>query len=135
MQSWHIVEDIIKKNHIFNNITLTSRSQIIKISPKSDMAIIWINIWDIQSSNKAKGLINRCFNIRSYITTIRDTNINSSVPQYKNCWKWDHVTFLCKIQGAKYVKCNGTHKSEHHQHYTWYCKDNSKTNPSRLETK
>ena len=35
-----VVEKIIKKNHIFNNIILVSRSYIIKVSPKLDMAII-----------------------------------------------------------------------------------------------
>ena len=35
-----VVEAIIKKNHIFNNIALASRSWVIKVSPKSDMAII-----------------------------------------------------------------------------------------------
>jgi len=41
------VEDIIKKNHIFNNIALASKPHIIKVSPKLDMAIIWLNIWNI----------------------------------------------------------------------------------------
>ena len=35
---------IIKKNHIFNNIILASKPCIIKVSPKLDMAIIWLNI-------------------------------------------------------------------------------------------
>ena len=35
-----VVEDIIKKNHIFNNIVLASKPLIIKVFPKSDMAII-----------------------------------------------------------------------------------------------
>ena len=35
-----VVEAIIKKNHIFNNIALASRSWVIKVSPKSDIAII-----------------------------------------------------------------------------------------------
>ena len=35
-----IVEDIIKKNHIFNNIMLASKPHIIKVSPKLDIAII-----------------------------------------------------------------------------------------------
>ena len=35
-----IVELIIKSNHIFNNIVVVSRLRIIKMSPKSDMAII-----------------------------------------------------------------------------------------------
>jgi len=32
-----IVEEIIKINHIFNNITVASRPYIIKVSPKSDI--------------------------------------------------------------------------------------------------
>ena len=42
-----VVEDIIKKNHIFNNITLASKLHIIKVSSKLNMAIIWVNIWDV----------------------------------------------------------------------------------------
>ena len=82
-----VVEDIIRKNHIFNNVTLASRPRISKVSPKSDMAIVWINIWDIQSGSKAKGLINRCFNIGRFIATVYGANMNPGVPQCKNCWK------------------------------------------------
>jgi len=46
-----VIEDIIKKNHIFNNIMLASKPHIIKASPKLDMAIIWVDIWDIQSGS------------------------------------------------------------------------------------
>ena len=74
------VETIIKQNHIFNNITLASKLRVIKVSPKSDIAIVWIDIWDAQSSTKAKGLINRCFNVGSFIATIRGTNANPGVP-------------------------------------------------------
>ena len=34
------VENIIKQNHIFNNITLVSKPRVIKVLPKSDMAIV-----------------------------------------------------------------------------------------------
>ena len=71
-----MVEAIIKNNHIFNNIAIASRPRVIKISPKSDIAIIWLDIWDIQSRSKTKNLINRCFNIESYITTIQGANMN-----------------------------------------------------------
>ena len=64
-----VVEDI-KKNYIFNNIVLALKPRIIKVFPKSNMTIIWVNIWDIQSSSKVKSLINRCFNVGSYIVTI-----------------------------------------------------------------
>ena len=35
-----VVKKIIKNNHIFNNIVITSRPKVIKVSPKLDMAII-----------------------------------------------------------------------------------------------
>ena len=56
--------------HIFNDVTLASKPKIIKALSKLDMAIIWIDIWDIQSSAKTKSLINRCFNVGRYISTV-----------------------------------------------------------------
>ena len=47
-----MVKDVIKKNHIFNNIVLASKPCIIKVSPKLDMAIIWVDIWNIQDGSK-----------------------------------------------------------------------------------
>ena len=76
---------IIKQNHIFNNITLISKPRVIKVSLKLDMAIVWIDIWDVQSGTKAKDLINRCFNVGRFIATIREANANSGIPQCKNC--------------------------------------------------
>ena len=91
------IENIIKQNYIFNNVTLAFKPRVIKVSPKLDMAIVWINIWDAQSSVKAKNVINRCFNIGLFIATIRSANANSRVPQCKNYWRWGHSTFLCRI--------------------------------------
>ena len=75
-----IVKFIIKSNHIFNNIMITSRSHIIKVSLKSDIVIIWLDIWNVQSGSNTKDLINRYFNVGSYIATICRTNINLGVP-------------------------------------------------------
>ena len=52
------IENILKQNHIFDNISLASKLRVIKVSPKSDMALVWIDIWDVQSSKNAKMLIN-----------------------------------------------------------------------------
>jgi len=65
--------------HIFNNVILASKSRVIKASPKSDMVVIWVDIWNAQSRSKAKGLINRYFNISSYIATVHGTNINLGI--------------------------------------------------------
>jgi len=84
---------------------------------------------------KAKYLINRSFNIGCYIAIIRETNINPSIPQCKNCWKWRHTTFTCYTHWMKCLKCNGPHKLEHHREIVWCFKANFKTNPLRLEMK
>ena len=129
------VENIIKQNQIFDNIVLTSKPQVIKVSLKSDISIIWIDIWDVQSRSKAKSLINQCFNVGRYIATIRGANMNPNVPQCKNCWEWKHATMSCRIQGSKCIKCNGPHKSKNHCQFGWYCKANEKTYPPHLKIK
>ena len=81
----NIIEKFIKTTHIFNDVVLASYLYIIKTSSKSDIAVIWIDIQDSQNSIKNKMLINRCFNISPHIAIIKDTNMNSGIPQYKNC--------------------------------------------------
>jgi len=39
-----IIESIIKSTYIFDNIHITLKLYIIKVSPKSDMSIVWIDI-------------------------------------------------------------------------------------------
>ena len=129
------VKDIIKQNQIFDNVVLTSKSQIIKVSLKSDIAIVWLNIWDMQSESKAEGLINWCFDIGNHIAIVWGTNTNPDISQCKNCWHWSHATLSCRISGTKCIKCNRLHKSEHHCHFAWCCKANNKVNLPRLETK
>ena len=73
------IESILKQNHIFDNISLVSRPRVIKVLPKSDMSIVWIDIWDVQSDSNAKMLINRYFNIGQYIATIQRANMNPDV--------------------------------------------------------
>ena len=62
-------------------------------------------------------------------------NINSGIPQCKNCWKWDHTIFAYCTHGIKCQKCNGPHKLEYYRKIVWYYKANFKTNPLKLETK
>ena len=81
------IETILKQNQIFNNISLVSKPRVIKVSPKSNMSIVWIDTWDVQSGSNAKMLINRCFNVGRYIATIWGANMNPDVSQCKNCWK------------------------------------------------
>jgi len=128
------ITDFMKHINLFENVSLATKPHIIKASPKSDMAIIWFDIWDTQNGSKAKLLINHSFNLGRHIATVRATNMNPGVPQCHNCWKWGHSTFSCRAHGSRCQKCSGPHKLEHHRELAWCCKANPKSNPPQLET-
>jgi len=128
------ITNIMKHLELFEYMTFVTKPRIIKAFPKSDIAIIWFDIWDSQNDFKAKLLINHSFNFGRSIATIRTTNINPRVSQCHNYWKWDHSIFSYCAHGSKCQKCNRPHKLEYHRDLAWYCKTNSKLNPPRLET-
>ena len=53
-----IIEGILKDSHLFKDATLASKPCVIKVSPKSDKAVVWVDIWDFQSGSCAKNIIN-----------------------------------------------------------------------------
>ena len=112
----NIIKLFIKILHIFN-VNFVSKLHIAKVSLKSDMAIVWLDIWDSQSGFMAKKLINHYFNIGSFVVTIRGANMNPSVSQYKNCWKWGYTIFAFHLQGTRCLKYNSPHKTKHHYHF------------------
>ena len=124
----NIIKAVLKEIHIFNNIILASKSWIIKVSSKSDIAVVWVDIWDLQSRLAAKNIINWHFNVGQYITTVHNMNMNSSILQYKNCWKWEHLTLSYHFYISRCVKCNGAHNTEYHREKVWYCKENKNFN-------
>jgi len=81
------VTNTMKHLELFEPVNLAAKPRVIKASPKSNMAIIWFDIWDSQNGSKAKLLINHSFNFGRSIATIRATNMNPRVPQCHNCWK------------------------------------------------
>ena len=72
--------NFIQYSTLFEMVSLTSKPRVIKALSKSDIAIMWIDVWDIQNSSKAKLLANYSFNFGWYIATIRDTNMNPGIP-------------------------------------------------------
>ena len=66
---------------------------------------------------------------------VRGANMNSDIPQCKNCWKWGHMAGVCCIQGSKYAKYNRLHLTNNHHDFAWCCKANDKLNPPKLKTK
>lgn len=74
------IKNTLKNTHIFNDVILASKLRIIKVFLKSDIVIIWVNIWNSQSSSNTKSLINHRFNIGRFITTMHGANVNPGVP-------------------------------------------------------
>jgi len=58
-----VIKDVLKDLYLFENIVLASKPQVIKVSSKSDMTVVWIDLWDSQSGSSANNIINCCFNI------------------------------------------------------------------------
>ena len=42
-------------------------------------------------------------------------NINSGIPQCKNCWKWGHTIFVYCTHGIKCQKRNGPYKLKYYR--------------------
>ena len=40
----NFIEGVLKEMHLFNNVTLASKPCVIKVSPKSDKAVVWVDI-------------------------------------------------------------------------------------------
>jgi len=57
------IKAVLKEILLFDNVILASKPQIIEVFPKSDMAVVWVNIWHSQNGLKAKNIINQQFNI------------------------------------------------------------------------
>ena len=53
-----IIEGVFKNSHLFKDASLASKLRVIKVSPKSDKAVVWVDIWDSQSGSCAKNIIN-----------------------------------------------------------------------------
>ena len=54
-----IIEGVLKDSYLFKDTTLASKPHIIKVSPKSDKAVVWVDIWDFQSGSCVKNIINQ----------------------------------------------------------------------------
>ena len=58
VMSSDIIEGVLKDSYLFKDTTLALKPCVIKASPKSDKAVVWVDIWDSQSSSCAKNIIN-----------------------------------------------------------------------------
>jgi len=52
------IESVLKELYLFKDIILASKPCIIKVFPKSDMTVIWVDIWNSQSDSTVKNIIN-----------------------------------------------------------------------------
>jgi len=57
------IEGVLKETHLFKGVMLASKPRVIKASPKSDIVVVWVDIWDSQSGSSTKNIINHRFNI------------------------------------------------------------------------
>ena len=56
------VAEALSSSPLFEGVILASMPPIMKVSPSSNISVIWIDIWNSQKRSKGKTLINRSFN-------------------------------------------------------------------------
>ena len=74
------IKSILKEMYLFKNVMLALKLHVIKVSFKSNIAVVWVDIWNSQSSSLAKNIINHHFNVGQFVATICSTNINLGIP-------------------------------------------------------
>jgi len=42
----NIIKGVLKDSYLFKDTILALKPHIIKVSPKSDKAVVWVDIWD-----------------------------------------------------------------------------------------
>ena len=52
------IEGILKELHLFKDIVLVSKPHVIKMSPKFNIVVVWVDIWDSHSSSLVKNISN-----------------------------------------------------------------------------
>jgi len=75
-----VIEGVLKESHLFKDTVLALKLHVIKASPKSNKAVVWVDIWDSQSSSCMKNIINCWFNVGQFIVTVHGTNMNPGIP-------------------------------------------------------
>lgn len=83
-----IVKIVIKSTYILNNIVLVSYPHIIKASLKSNIVVIWVDIWDSQSGQMLK-----CWSISALILEVTLLIFIAQI--------WTPVSLNVKIAGNK----------------------------------
>jgi len=66
----NFIKGILKETYLFKDIVLASKPHIIKASPKSDMTVVEVDIWNSQNGSSAKNIINCHFNIGQFVATV-----------------------------------------------------------------
>jgi hypothetical protein len=103
-------------------VTLQTRPRIIRDSPASDTATVYLNIADSVSGARAKALIGRTVQFGRYVASFKAARANPGLPLCIRCWKWGHPTKACRAPQIKCSHCSGPHRSEHHRSLSGCCK-------------
>jgi hypothetical protein len=76
-------------------MSLQTCPRIIRDSPASDTATVYLNIADSVSGARAKALMGRTVQFGRYVASFKVARANPGLPLCIRCWKWGHPTKAC----------------------------------------
>ncbi|KAF8961243.1 hypothetical protein BDZ97DRAFT_1664522 [Flammula alnicola] len=108
---------------------LAGPPRVIRNSKASSTAHAFFEIYDSQSGQRAKRLINKTFMFRGRVILIRPAVASVGVPLCTRCWRWGHPKTSCKACQPICARCSGPHELEVHRIAASCCKPHPEAKP------
>jgi hypothetical protein len=80
----------IGKSGFVSLVVLQTPTRVVHDSPKSDTCTVYLNVTDLVSGARAKGLIGKTVQFGQYALYFRVARANPGSPLCSRCWQWGH---------------------------------------------
>jgi hypothetical protein len=110
-------------------VVLQTPPRVVRDSPKSDTAMVYLNIADSISGARAWALLKQSVQFGRYIARFRAARANPGMALCSRCWHWGHPESACRAPQGRCPTCSGPHRKEHHRTLVGCCKGNPNANP------
>jgi hypothetical protein len=125
-----IIQQIAKAGPLVrDHVVLQTPPRVVRDSPKSDTATVYLNVADSVSGARAKVLLRQSVQFGRYVAYFRTARANPGMALCNRCWRWGHPASACRAPQIKCPACMGPHRKDHHRTLAGCCKGNPGANP------
>jgi hypothetical protein len=122
------IMDALDKSPLTAHINLAAPPRLVKESEGSTVVTTYFNIWDTSTSARARCLHGKRVIALGHECFIRGTTPQVGVPIYQKCWKWGHLTHVCR-KNHHCARCRQPHRTDEHCLRASCCQGQPKNDP------